>query len=170
MKRVVRLTSLIGFVVTFITMSAASAATGQSLAEIAKKEKERRKQLDDSASRTVTDVELRRVGGPRTLSSATSSSSDSDEAADGDEQEGDDEQDEPADERQNEAYWRGRLAPIDARIQTLEERLQSPQFTSNPVGGPDRERAESQLAAARAERQTVIDEARRKGVPPGWLR
>ena len=152
-----------------IVLFAASAALGQSLAEVAKKEKERRKQLDSTESRTVTDVELRRVGGPRTLSPAPSStsSSDSDDAAEGDE-EGD--QEEIADERQTEDYWRGRLSPIDTRIQSLEQRLQSPQLTSNPVGGADRERVERDLAQARSERQAILDEARRKGVPPGWLR
>ena len=153
---------------TVIMILAASAAVAQSLAEIAKKEKERRKQLDSSESRTVTDVELRRAGGPRTtLSSTSRSDADSDDVA---EEDVEDDQEEIADERQTEDYWRGRLAPIDTRIKSLEERLQSPQFTSNPAGAPARERLERQLAQARADRQTVLDEARRKGVPPGWLR
>ena len=160
-----RLICLVG---TFIVIFVASAAVAQSLADIAKKEKERRKQLDSSESRTVTDVELRRAGGPRTtLSSTSSRNADSDDVAEEDMEE---DQEEIVDERQTEDYWRGRLAPIDARLKTMEERLQSPQFTSNPVGGPDRQRLESQLAQARADRQTILDEARRKGVPPGWLR
>jgi hypothetical protein len=116
----------------------------------------------------VTDVELRRAGGPRTtLSSTSSSSADSDDVAEEDVEE---DQEEIVDERQTEDYWRGRLAPIDTRLKSMEERLQSPQFTSNPVGAPDRQRLERQIAQARAERQTILDEARRKGVPPGWLR
>lgn len=153
---------------TVIMILAASAAVAQSLAEIAKKEKERRSQLDSSESRTVTDVELRRAGGPRTtLSSTSSRNADSDDVA---EEDADEDQEEIVDERQTEDYWRGRLAPIDARLKTMEERLQSPQFTSNPVGAPDRMRLERQIAQVRAERQAVLDEARRKGVPPGWLR
>ena len=160
-----RLICLVG---TFIVIFVASAAVAQSLAEIAKKEKERRKQLDSSESRTVTDVELRRAGGPRTtLPSTSRSDADSDDVAEEDVEE---DEEEIADERQTEDYWRGRLAPIDTRIKSLEERLQSPQFTSNPAGAPARERLERQLAQARADRQTVLDEARRKGVPPGWLR
>ncbi len=153
---------------TFIVMFAASAAMAQSLAEIAKKEKERRKQLESSESRTITDVELRRAGGPRTtLSSTSRSDADSDDVA---EEDVEADEEEIADERQTEDYWRGRLAPIDTRIKSMEERLQSPQFTSNPAGEPARERLERQLAQARAERQAVLDEARRKRVPPGWLR
>ena len=153
---------------TFIVMFAASAAVAQSLAEIAKKEKERRGQLESSESRTITDVELRRAGGPLTALPRTSrSDADSDDVAEEDVEE---DQEEITDERQTEDYWRGRLAPIDTRIKSMEERLQSPQFTSNPVGAPDRERLERQLAEARAERRAVVDEARRKGVPPGWLR
>ncbi len=162
MKRLICLTW------TFIVMFAASAAMAQSLAEIAKKEKERRKQLESSESRTVTDVELRRAGGPRmTVSSTSRSDADSDDVA---EEDVEADEEEIADERQTEDYWRGRLAPIDTRIKSMEERLQSPQFTSNPFGAPDRERLERQLAEARAQRQAVVDEARRKGVPPGWLR
>ena len=153
---------------TVIMILAASAAVAQSLAEIAKKEKERRNQLDSSESRTVTDIELRRAGGPRTMLSSTSSSdADSDDVA---EEDAEEDEEEVADERQTEDYWRGRLAPIDTRLKSMEERLQSPQFTSNPVGAPDRQRLERQIAQARAERQTILDEARRKGVPPGWLR
>lgn len=162
MKRLICLTW------TFIVMFAASAAVAQSLAEIAKKEKERRKQIESSESRTITDVELRRAGGPLTTLPRTSpSEADSDRVA---EEAVEEDEAEIADERQTEDYWRGRLAPIDARIKSMEERLQSPQFTSNPYGAPDRERLERRLAQARADRQTVLDEARRKGVPPGWLR
>ena len=151
-----------------IVLFAASSAFAQSLAEVAKKEKERRKQLDSSDSRTITDTELRRAGGPRVLTTtATSSGENADDDAEEDVEE---DQDEIADERQTEQYWRSRLAPIDSRIQSLEQRLNSPQFTMNPVGAPDRERLERELADARAQRQDVINEARRKGVPPGWLR
>jgi len=160
-----RLICLMG---TCMMMFAASGAVAQSLADIAKKEKERRKQLDSSETRTVTEVELRHAGGPlTTLPSTSRTDADSDDVAEEDVEQG---EEEIVDERQTEAYWRGRLAPIDARIKRMEERLQSPQFTSNPVGGPDRQRLESQLAQARADRQTILDEARRKGVPPGWLR
>ena len=159
-----RLICLMG---TCVVMFAASAAVAQSLADIAKKEKERRKQLDSSETRTVTEVELRQTAGPLTLPSTSRPDADSDEVAEESVGEG---EEEIVDERQTEAYWRGRLAPIDARIKRMEERLQSPQFTSNPIGGADRKRLERQIAEARTRRQAVVDEARRKGVPPGWLR
>jgi hypothetical protein len=151
-----------------IVLFAASAAVAQSLAEVAKKEKERRKQLESSESRTITDTELRRAGGPRTLLPASRTSADDD--ADATEEDAGEDEEPVTDERQTEAYWRGRLEPIDTRIKAYEERLNSPQLTMNPVGAPERARVEQQLADARAERQAVIDEARRKGVPPGWLR
>lgn len=149
----------------------ATAAGAQSLADIAKKEKQRREQLDSEEVHTVTGDELRRVGGPRTSVTTTRTTDEEDENGDGAEgAELDSDEDEAVDERRDEAYWRSRLAPIDTRIATMQTRLQSPEFTSNPVGGPDRQRLEQQLATARAERQAVLDEARRKGVPPGWLR
>lgn len=153
---------------TVIMILAASAALAQSLAEVAEKEKERRNQIDSSESRTVTEVELRRAGGPRVPASSTSSqNADSDDVA---EQDLEEDQEEIADARQTEDYWRGRLAPIDTRLKNLEDHLQSPQYTSNPVGASDRQRLERQIAGVRAERQAVLDEARRKAVPPGWLR
>jgi hypothetical protein len=153
-------------IATFITTTLGA----QSLAEVAEKEKQRRKQLDGSGTRTVTDVELRRVGGPLTSVTSSSTSADPDNADEVGEAELESDEEEPVDERRDEAYWRGRLEPIDTRIETMESRLAGPEFTSNPVGASDRERLEQQLARARAERQAVLDEARRKGVPPGWLR
>jgi hypothetical protein len=155
-----------------IVMFAASAAFAQSLAEVAKKEKERREKLEAEETRTITDVELRRAGGPPTLptTASSTSSTDSEEGAEEDAAAGDEEEEEATDPRRTEEYWRGRLEPIDSRIQSLEQRLNSPQFTSNPTGAADRQRLEQQLAEARAQRQAVLDEARRAGAPPGWLR
>jgi hypothetical protein len=150
----------------------AATASAQSLVDVAKKEKERRKEVDSSPSRTVTDVELRRAGGPRTtLPSANTSTSSAGDADDSNDADANAEDEEAAtDERQTEAYWRGRLAPFDARITSMETRLQGAEFTSNPRGGPARQRLEQDLARAKTERQAVLDEARRKGAPPGWLR
>lgn len=150
----------------------AAPAGAQSLVEVAKKEKERREKLEASEgeTRTITDVELRRAGGPQTLptSRPTAAGSDDEEADTAAESEEDTE--ETVDPRETEAYWRGRLQTIDDRIQQLETRLQSPQYTMNPTGATDRQRLERQLAEARAARQALLDEARRAGVPPGWLR
>lgn len=158
-----------------VAIGLAATAGAQSLAEVAKKERERREKLEASEGETptITDVELRRAGDSGTLPTSRTTTADSgdDEAGGETEPEEDTEEAaEAADPRQTEAYWRGRLQPIDERIQRLETQLQSPQYTMNPVGGPERQRLEQQLERARAQRQAVLDEARRAGVPPGWLR
>lgn len=152
-------------VAVFVTAT----ASAQSLADVAKKEKQRRKEIGSSGVPTVTDRELRQVGGPRVESTVTTSTDTDSDDADSDDDGAADEP-EAVDERRDEAYWRGRIDPINTRIATMETRLQGPEFTSNPVGGPDRQRLEAQIATAKAERQAIVDEARRKGVPPGWLR
>lgn len=153
---------------------AASATSAQSLAEVAKKEKERRKSLTKSDAPMITDVELRRASGPVTsVTSVTggadaTTSPDGESATDGEEAAAE----EPAqdDPTRTQAYWRDRLNPIDERIRALEARLQSPELTQNPLGASERQRVERDLDSARADRQRIIDEGRRAGVPPGWLR
>ena len=144
----------------------ASSAAAQSLAEIAKKEKDRRANNNEEQTRTITESDLRRnLRGPMTTSTAVSAT---DEVS---EDEGDAEPEtEPEDPRQTAEYWRNRLSSVDQRIQTLQEQLQSPLNTSDPRGAPRRQRLEQQLVQAQAERAAIVEEARRAGAPPGWLR
>ena len=109
----------------------ASSAAAQSLAEIAKKEKDRRANNNEEQTRTITESDLRRnLRGPMTTSTAVSAT---DEVS---EDEGDAEPEtEPEDPRQTAEYWRNRLSSVDQRIQTLQEQLQSPLNTSDPRGG-----------------------------------
>lgn len=145
----------------------ASSAAAQSLAEIAKKEKERRANNNAEQTRTITENDLRRnLGGPMTTSTAASAT---DEESSEDESDAESET-EPEDPRQTAEYWRNRLSSVDQRIQTLQEQLQSPLYTSDPRGAPRRQRLEQQLAQAQAERAAIVEEARRAGAPPGWLR
>ena len=111
----------------------AAAVSAQSLAEIAKKEKERRKGITAPASKTVTDTELRRIGGPRVPTRPTSQT-ESDESTDEDTTDSQDSEEEAApDPRQSREYWQGRLRPIDERIRKLEADLASPTLDLKPA-------------------------------------
>lgn len=142
----------------------ASSAAAQSLAEIAKKEKERRANNDAEQTQTITERELRtNLRGPMTTSTAV--------AATDEESDSEDEDDaEQVDPSQTREYWRNRLSGVDGRIETLQQQLQSPLYTSDPRGASRRQRLEQQLALAQAERDDIVEEARRAGAPPGWLR
>jgi len=147
----------------------ASSAAAQSLAEIAKKEKERRANNDAEPTQTITERELRtNLHGPMTSSTAVSAT---DEESSEDEDDAEPEPEaEAEDPRQTAEYWRNRLSSVDQRIQTLQEQLQSPLYTSDPRGAPRRQRLEQQLAQAQAERAAIVEDGRRAGAPPGWLR
>ena len=147
----------------------ATVASAQSLAEVAAKEKERRKKVAGQETRTITDAELRRMS-PRTVRSVPRAQQASDESEETDAAAAEEEASEPEDPTKTEAYWRDRISKVDKRIRELEEELQSPLYTANPRGALERQRLERQLAQAKSERQAIVDEARRKGVPPGWLR
>lgn len=151
-----------------ILYASASLASAQSLVEVAKKEKERRKKLDAQGKQAFTENDLR--GGPR-LPAARPSSSTSTPPTGGTAgtPEGDETPAEP-DPTTTQSYWRERVAAVNKKIQDLEAKLQSPELTSDTRGASRRQGAERDLAQARSEKQAIADEARRKGVPPGWLR
>jgi hypothetical protein len=149
---------------------AASLVSAQSLAELAKKEKERRKKVDGQEKNSFTENDLR--GGPRLPATPApaaaapagggeiaSSTAPAAEAADP-----------AADPTKTESYWRERLSAANKKIQDLESRLQSPELNADMRGASRRQSAERDLAQAKSEKQAILDEARKKGVPPGWLR
>jgi phosphate uptake regulator len=148
----------------------ASLVSAQSLVEVAKKEKERRKKLDAQGKQAFTEGDLR--GGLRTPAARPSSSTTTPQTGgtaatpEGGETPAEPEQD----PTKTESYWRERVAAVNKKIQDLEAKLQSPELTSDTRGTSRRQAAERDLAQARSEKQTIADEARRKGVPPGWLR
>ena len=147
----------------------AAPAPGQSLAELAKKEKERRSKLDtNTETRTVTARELTRWSAPGESSDASSSDeSPADDSALSDDQ---DTAPEPQDETRTKAYWEGRLSTVNERIARFEEQLQRPEMTTDFRREPQRLAVEKQLNDARAEKQAILLEGRKQGVPPGWLR
>ncbi len=149
-----------------VLYASASLLSAQSLVEVAKKEKERRKKLDAPGKQAITERELR--GGPR-LPPTSSSSTPTQAGQAASTAEGGETPAEP-DPTKTESYWRERVAGVNKKIQDLEAKLQSPELTSDTRGASRRQAAERDLAQARSEKQAIADEARKKGVPPGWLR
>ena len=151
-----------------VLYASASLVSAQSLVEVAQKEKARRKKLDAQGKQAFTESDLR--GGPR-LPRASSSSSTPQTGETAETPEGDETAAEPEpDPTTTQSYWRERVAAVNKKIQDLEAKLQSPELTSDTRGASRRQAAERDLAQARSEKQAIADEARRKGVPPGWLR
>ncbi len=146
----------------------ANLVSAQSLAEVAKKEKERRKKVDAQGKQVFTEGDIR--GGVRTPavrpSATTPQTGGTAATPEGGETPAEPEQD----PTKTESYWRERVAGVNKKIQDLEAKLQSPELTTDTRGASRRQAAERDLAQARSEKQTIADEARKKGVPPGWLR
>jgi hypothetical protein len=145
-------------------------ASAQSLVEVAKKEKERRKKVDAQGKEAITENDLRRGSRlPATSTTSSTASTPATGAAETPETEEGPAQPEE-DPTKTESYWRQRVAAVNKKIQDLEARLQSPELNADTRGASRRQAAERDLAQARSEKQAIADEARRKGVPPGWLR
>jgi hypothetical protein len=157
-----------------------SVASAQSLAELAKKEKERREEIGQSKGqakgKTYDDAALaarRRATPPDMLASGgaagTGSAETTEPAAEGD---GTLEPEQAAEEdpTQTEAYWRDRMAGIDRRIADIQAQLDEPGFDSDPDNLMRRNQLERQLQQARSDLAALQAEARSKGVPPGWVR
>ena len=164
-------------VLTTLVLGLGSAvASSQSLAEVAKKEKERRGKNSSESKRTITDRELASSfsGLPTSSTVQTPASGDATAAAEGKAGET------PAqDETKTEAYWQNRVKGSKEKIAKLEQQLQSEDWGGGQKVGVDprgannlgsRQQAEQQLAAARSELEAVRAEARKAGVPPGWVR
>lgn len=170
----------------FVLALASSLASAQSLVDVAKKEKQRRDKNNTEAKRVITDREL--TGGyggfPAARTQASSQTGDaanpttaggSDAAAANDEGKGESTQD----ETKTQEYWQNRVKSSKDKIAKLEEQLKSNDWGEgqrvgvDPRGATnlgDRQQVEQQLAAARSELDAIQAEARRSGVPPGWVR
>jgi hypothetical protein len=166
-------------------------AAGQSLADAAKKEEERRKAVK-KAGKVYTNKDLGTPSGPAPAAPPAAAPG----AAPGDtakpaEKPGE----KPADEQEpprDQAYWAGRMKELRTQLernQTFADALQtrinslSADFVNRDdpaqrsVLANDRQRAQAELDRLRqqieADKKAIADleeEARRAGVPPGWLR
>jgi hypothetical protein len=142
--------------------------SAQSLAEMAKKEKERRKELGATDVKSFDDSDLGgRMSIPRSLPTPTGADETSAESG---EDPGDEEETELEDPTKTQSYWRDRKAAIDSRIANLESQLNRPGFADDPANLLRRNRLQKDLAQARSELTRLQEEARRKGVPRGWVR
>jgi len=180
---------LVAGLVLVLLSGTVAALHAQSLADIAKKEEERRKAIKDSG-KTYTNSDLHSVP-PATTTGTTPAEpakSTPPAAADKDKKDGDKDKDASKDK----TYWRGRMKELQAQLdrdQTYADALQSRinQLTTDFVGRDD----PAQRAVIARDKQKAIDElnrlkqsivtdkkpisdledeARRAGVPPGWLR
>lgn len=142
-----------------------AAASAQSLAEVAKKEKERRKAVGKAEVRTYDDSSLGGRGrSVQFVPAADDSGTDAgqvDEAA---------EEAQEEDPTETQAYWRDRKASIEKRISDIEAQLNHPGFSQDPDNLMRRSNLERQLQQARSDLSALQAEARRKGIPPGWVR
>jgi hypothetical protein len=167
-------------VLTTLVLGLGSAvAFSQSLAEVAKKEKERRGKNSTEAKRTITDRELASSFGGLPPASSSVQTPASGEGTAAGATEGEEGEAPAQDETKTEAYWQSRVKGSKEKIAKLEQQLQSDNWGDgqrvgvDPMGANNlgsRQQAEQQLAAARAELEAVRAEARKAGVPPGWVR
>jgi hypothetical protein len=153
-----------------LLLSSWATVSAQSLAELAKKEKERRQKVDASKVKAFDDSNLRGravLPASRNTTGVPSEGEEGDQATETAVEAAQEPEEDPTG---TEAYWRNRLAPIDKRIDDIRARLNAPGFKDDPNNMLQRQRWERDLERALGERQTVLEEARRNGVPPGWLR
>ena len=136
-------------------------ASAQSLADVAKKEKERRKALGNQKVETYDDSSL---GGRGRIVVSPPTTAPADAGEEGTEAE------EEEDPTETQSYWRDRKAAIDKRIADAKAQLNRPGFASDPDNLMRRNQIERQLAQARSDLAALQAEARRKGIPPGWVR
>ncbi len=147
----------------------ATLVSAQSLSEVARKEKERRKKLDAQGKPVITESDLR--SGPRFAPASAGTSTRPTPSGSAGTAEGGETPAEPdPDPTKTESYWRERVSAVNKKIQDLETRLQSPELNSDTRGATRRQAAERDLAQAKSEKQAIVQEARKKGVPPGWVR
>jgi len=169
-------------ILTTLVLGLGSAvASSQSLAEVAKKEKERRGKNSTESKRTITERELASsFGGIPPASStvqtpASAANGESSAAA----AEGEGGETPAQDEKKTPDYWQNRMKGSKEKIAKLEAQLQADDWGSGLKVGVDprgannlgsRQQAEQQLAAARSELEAIRAEGRKAGVPPGWVR
>ncbi len=76
---------------------------------------------------------------------------------------------EPAPEETRE-YWQNRLAPLNENLARVDGELQSLRSRTGADVEAQIRRMEAARGGVQAQVDTILQEARRLGVPPGWLR
>ncbi len=151
-------------------------ASSQSLAEVAKKEKERRGKNGAESKRNITERELATSSSGIPSASSTVTQTPASGAA---ETEGEGGETAAQDETKTQAYWQNRVKGSKEKIAKLEQQLQADDWGDGQRVGVDprgannlgsRQQAQQQLDAARSELEAIRAEARKGGIPPGWVR
>ena len=171
-----------------------AALSAQTLADVAKKEEDRRKSIKESG-KTYTNSDLHTVP-PATATGAASTEpakAASSTPADGDKKkDADKDKDKDKDPAKDKTYWSGRMKELQAQLdrdQTYAEALQTRinaltrDFVARDdpaqrgVIARDKQKAIDELNRLKQsienDKKAISDleeEARRAGVPPGWLR
>ncbi len=167
-----------------------SALRAQSLADVARKEEERRKSMSNPPAKVYTNKDLSPVPSSSTPPPATADA-DSAKSADGKDAAKDGDGKDKG-EKKDQAYWSGRLKALQQQLErdksfadALQVKINS--LTTDFVNRDDpvqkrqleadRKKAIDELAnlkkAVADDTKAIADlqeEARRQGVPPGWLR
>lgn len=167
------------FVLLVLTLAlSAGLASAQSLAEVAKKEKKRREANDAEAKRVITDRELQ-SGYPTLPTSRTTSPTTEEGGAEETGETAEEEEAEVEDPTETREYWQDRVNVAKEKIARLESEIANNDWGQGQRVGVDprgqnnlarRQQKEQELQAARAELEAIRVEARRAGVPPGWVR
>jgi hypothetical protein len=187
--------------VTLVALLALASTTwAQSLAELAKKEEERRKAIKEPA-KVITNDDLKKYGRPASpeppktdaaAAEAAKGDAAKPDAAKPDAAKADADKPKSSEPAKDEAWWRSRMTEARAtleRSRLMADALQSrinqlwADFTAraDPVQqralGDERNKAIAELEKLKKDmedqKQAIADietEARRAGVPPGWLR
>ena len=178
------------------TLACAMSGAAQSLADIARKEEARRKNIPDPA-KVYTNKDLKPVPSPASPAAASTPDAKSDEKAAPEKGEpaksaDKSDQNDKAVPAKDQAYWAGRLKAAQeqlARDETYVAAMQSRinALTTDFVNRDDpaqkrtieqdrlkaiaeMDRLKQAIANDKKALDSLLEEARRAGVPPGWLR
>lgn len=182
-------------VLAIALLTSAAPVTAQSLGDLAKKEQARRKAVAPAA-KTYTNADLKQVpppaGTPAKPADETAKPSDPKPAADASAEPQKVDATKPPEPAKDEAYWRGRMTAAREDVRRNEAFKEALQTRINALTADfaarddpyqraqvadDRQKALAEMARVSAEIDKttkliaeIEDEARRAGVPPGWLR
>jgi hypothetical protein len=187
--------ALLGVIAVGLIAPPAWAQAAQSLADVARKEEERRKTVAAPAKvYTNKDLNAAPAGSPPTPSASTKPADDAPKTAEGDAKARDSKAGEADDKTsaRDQKYWAGRLKSLQdklARDQDYADAMQTrinaltTDFTNRDdpaqraVIGQNRQKSIAELARLTTSVQDtkkaiadLLEEARHAGVPPGWLR
>jgi hypothetical protein len=174
-----------------ILVATAGAARAQSLADVAKKEEERRKTLPEVA-KVYTNKDLTAVPAGSTPSPPASKPGDASKDAGKAAKDAKDKDDKDKEPAKDQAYWAGRLKTLQDQLLRDQNYADAMQTRINSLSADfvnrddpaqravierDRQKSVAELArltkSVQDTKKAIADlqeEARRAGVPPGWLR